>query len=768
MGTETKKTWITELWDRKVPQFLGTYFALGFGLLQFVEFITKRYELSEFWVDKYLLVWLALIPAIVIIAYFSTQLNSSSKPKALKWPKILVIGNVGIAFLLGALLFNGKAMAQSEVIEITDEEGNKIKAIVPSLNKVKTIACFQFENLTGIEELDWWGVAFSNLLELNLDQRSEFYTSSAYALHSYYDVLGLPSFKVPNMGMQREIAQKSRNDYFTRISYIKEDEVFVFRGDLHNTLNGKSIIEIEVQDSNPFVAIDKIKEQIFKNIPNALSDIEKRVDLSSSALITSNIEALKNFTLSRITYYKDPTALQEVVGFAKKSIELDPTCAQCHFYVGDPLYGLGQRDESLIYIKNAIKYGASLPKRLQFRAKATLYAVTNNMDAYLKLQEMHRKMFPYDFAPYNQLLSLYKSKYGMDKAKKLMQEAIANGNIEKGLLKLYDLQMENEDFEEAKSTLDRLIKEFPGREVDKVKYATIYESQGKLDEAREILLREETLNPLSTDIQRRLAYLDYRDLNIKKAAERIEQGIQQATTLTDSLNFLSYKMHFLRMSGQIKDALSTMAKIEKYGIKRTPLNRMITSTFKTKADLYQSIGRSEKVSDLLGEIEKYSPEYLSHYSCIAAASAVERGYETHMNREEFANCDKQYQSFGDGYEQYFDLLYAFAAEDYDTCAKILNEDDGRIKKLFANKSFLVQVYRKTGNLKEAKEILQKMIDQKDDDAIYYYQMALILENEDQTKALEYLKTALKFWANADENYIPLQRANELAQRLTVL
>ncbi|MHA7057778.1 tetratricopeptide repeat protein [Aquimarina sp. M1] len=770
MGTETKKNWIGNLWDRKVPQYLGTYFALGFGLLQFLEFVTRRYDLSEFWVDKYLLVWLALIPAIIITAYFNGILHPNSTSKPLKWPKFLVIGNVSVALLLGALLFNGDVIAQSEIIEVTDEEGKIVKAMVPSLNKIKTVACFEFENLTKDKELDWWGVAFSNLLELNLDQRPEFYAYSSYALYSFYDGLGLSPFKLPNIGMQREIAEKSRNDYFTRISYILKNNQYVFEGSLYRTKNGKRVFDINVEDKDPYVAIDKIKEQIFEKIPNALENIDNfdsQVHLPCSALITENTEALKNFTLSRIAFYKNPSALQNVVRLAKKSVQLDPTCAPCHFYVGDPLYGLGQREESIIYIKNAIKYGASLPKRLQFRAKGTLYAVMNNMDAYIKLQEMHRKMFPYDFEPYNQLLSVYKSKHGIDKAKELMQEAVDNGNVEKGLLKMYALQLENEEYDEAKNTLDRLSSEFPGREQDKVKYATIYEQQGKLKEAREILLAEETIDPLNTDIQRRLAYLDFRSQDIAKATKRVEQGILQATTSTDSLNFFSYKIYFLQMSGQINEAINTISLFEKYAVKRTPVNRLILSMFNTKADLYQSIGQPTKVLQLLESIEKYSPEYVPRYSCFSAAAAIERGYTSHLADEELPNCNEQYKTYGKGYDQYFDLIWAFQSKDYQKCAEILNKDDGRVKKLFANKLFLAKIYVKIGNKEKAKEILQKMIDQKTDDAIYYYQMALLLENEDKNEARKYLDVALQFWSEADANYIPLQRAKELEKRLAV-
>ncbi|MFD2585622.1 hypothetical protein ACFSQJ_01695 [Croceitalea marina] len=768
MSSETNKTWIQQLWDKKVPQYLGTYFAVGFGLLQFVEFLTTRYDLSQYLVDKYLLVWFTLVPAITVLIYFSDQLNPKTDSGTIKWPKYLIIGNVIIAFVLAGLLFNGDTTQQTEVVKLTNEEGKEIKAFVPSLKKVKTIACFQFENLTTNEEQDWLGVALSYLLSTTLDQRPEFYTYSQYGLHPYYDQLGLPAFTVPNVGMQREIAQKSRNDYFSRISFTKKDGQFVFTGDLYSSKNGKIVVKINVQNADPYVAIDEIKQQIYDKIPNPLKTGESQIDLPSSTLISENIEALEYFTQSRITFYKNPTGLEEVISLAKRAVELDPTCAVCHYYVADPLYGMGKRNEAILSAKKAIKYGASLPERLQFFLKEMLYGISNNMDAYIKLQEMRRKMFPYEFSPYQRLLPLYKTNYGLDSTMVLIKEAIANGNVEKGLLTLYNLQVENEDYIEAEETLNRFSKEFPDREQDRMKYANIYEKQGRIAQAKEILLEEETIDPLNTTVQTRLAYLDFKNQDIESANDRIDKGIKESTTLSDSLNFLWIKGYFLRMRGQVDKSLKVYADYEQLGIKRTPLNVMLTRTLSVKCDLYQSINQPEKVDELLTEVSKYSPESKIAYKCNIQAGSLFRGYDMEIKDEEFLACGEYYKTFGDGFEEYFELVNSYRLGNYDKCLTILEEDKGRIKKLLADAGyFLADIYFKNGNIKTAKDIIEKAIEQKTDEPFYYYRMAVILENENKKKAREYLDIAMQYWSLADKDFIPFKKANGLAKRLLI-
>jgi tetratricopeptide (TPR) repeat protein len=761
---DTKKTWIEDLWERKTFKYLGTYLAVGFGLLQFVEFISARYHLSEHFIDLYLVVWLTLLPAIVILGYFGDELHLSTTLGLPKWSKFLVISNIILALLLGGFLFNEKAIAQSEIVELIDEEGKKVKVVVPSLNKVKSVACFQFENLTGDKKLDWWSSAFSELLMFNLEQRPEFYVLSAHILFDYYDELGLPTFILPSIAMQRKIAQKTRNEYFSRISYTIEKEQFIFKGHLYNTNTGKPVLNIDVNESDPYIAIDKIKEQITINIPNAFETVENHVSLPASSLITNNQKALEAYIASILMANKEPNKLEKALSLAKKSINLDPSCAFCQYTNYALLYSLARTDEALLHLKHAVKYGVSLPKRMQVHAKAVLYERTNKMEAYIDLYEMHRKQFPYDFGAYALLISLYKTDYGIDSAKSLVYEAIDKGNIERGLVALYDLQLENEEYIEAEKTLKRLSTEFPDREQDKLKYATIYENQGRLEEAKAILLELETIDPLDSDIQIKLADLDFKNLEFPQAYERIEQGFQQATTLSDSLEFLNQTRYFLQESGQIAKALTTMTNYETILSKKASYINILFNNYLTKADLYYSINQPEKVEKLLfPEIKKYSPDKAAYYHCNANMAAMIYKYPIIVDKDFFPNCGKLYQHSNTSVN-IAELLDFYRFKDYTNCLKIIDQHENTLKKL-APKFFIADIYAKAGNPKKAKEILKKAIDEKPADPIYYYRMAALLAKEDKVEAQKYLDIALQFWANADADYIPLQRANELAETL---
>ena len=768
MTEETNKTGLQKLWDLKFPQYIGSYFAVGFGALQFLEFLNRRYDLSDSFVDKYLLIWFALLPALLILIYFKGKLNPTTAKGTLKWPKFAVIGNLLIAFLLGGLLFNGESIEteQAEIVKLTDEEGKQIEAVVPVLNKVKTIACFQFENLTGDTDLDWWSVAFSELLQMNLEQRPEYYAFSEYELSYYYDELGLEFFILPNIGMQRKIAKNSRNDYFTRIAFKREGDLFNLKGNFYRTVDGESIIDINVSNTSPYKALDAVQQLIYENIPDAMDVAAGQLNLPSSALISNNQEAYKYYTEAGVFLHKNTTAVEEALVLAKKAVVIDESCAMCHLEVGDFLYGAGKREEALAYLKNAVKYSSSLPERMQFKAKEVLYTVLGNIESNIKLQELRRKMFPYDFKSYQNLISTYLANHGVDSTKSLLKEAIANGNLESGLLELYNLELGNDQYAEAEKTLDRFSREFPEQDPEKSRYVGLYERQGNLDKAREILLERETLNPLDSDIQIDLAYLDFRSLNITKANERIENGLEQASTLTDSLSMIWAEGYFYRASGQINKAIAQMAKYEKYAASRSSRNVLLASTFINKYTLYQSIGNHGKVDDLLAELSKYSPESADQYRCSTKIQAVEQGWNSELGQSDFDGCKETFQSFGEGFGGYVDIILLYLDGAYEECVKKLEEDNGKLKNLFVNKSFLATIYANTGKMDTAKELVKSEIDRKTNSPEFYYKMAWLLEKENKTEAMEYLNIALKFWANADEDFIPMLKAKELAGRLS--
>ena len=105
MEKETDKSFLEKLWTRKIPQYIGTYLAVGFGLFQFIQsVIIQRYGISEIWQDRYLFIWLILTPAVFVLVYFGYQPNGKEVYEKKKWPKYFIITKIIVGLGLGLFL----------------------------------------------------------------------------------------------------------------------------------------------------------------------------------------------------------------------------------------------------------------------------------------------------------------------------------------------------------------------------------------------------------------------------------------------------------------------------------------------------------------------------------------------------------------------------------------------------------------------------------------------------------------------------------------
>lgn len=762
---DSESNFFQKLWAKKVPQYVGTYMAVGFGLFQFLDMTFKRYNFDTKWVDKYLILWLVLLPSVIIVSYFGKDLLPFALLKKWRTQKIVILTNLVAALVLVGTFFNTNAATKE--ITVTNENGVQEKLLIPNKEKIKNIACFQFKNETNSEENNWWGIAFSSLLTSNLEQRPEFYCLSIYGLLGHYGDLGLPYFSEASVGKLREMARQSRNDYFTDISFTKENNLFSFNGKLHQTKNGKAIIDIQVKNKDPFEAIDEIREIIFKKIPNPLDAKENVTYLPSSSLITNNKEALKHYTLANMHFYKFPSQLEKSISLMRKAFNLDTNCAACSYQIGDFNYGMGNKTEAIKYLKTAIKNASSLPERLQFGYKLTLYSLSEDLNSYYQLSEIQRKKYPYEFSAYQRLISYYQINKGVDSAKQLIQEAIDNGNIEKGLLQMYNLQMDIKAYSEAEKTLNQITKQFPDRKEDNRKYADVYEKQGKLDASKAILIEEEILNPFDTDIQLKLVDLELKNTEIEKAMLRLEKGLEQASTLNDSIKYMGTKISTLMLTGRINDALKYLNFYETQSTKIAPLVRVLKGNLSTKAYLYLSSNQPDRIKPVLEEIKKYKEITLE--TCNVNLWALLYDFEPTMKVDDFKNCTAAYESYGSGFNSVVNILIDYQSKNYKKALQGLTTENKEDIQNTLPDYFLCQLYYKGGDKAKAVQLVEDIINKKSANYPYfYYLLAYYLKDTNPDAAKKHLETVLKIWKNADADFIPLQRAQKLEKSLNAI
>ena len=90
---------IKELIHRRIPHIIGSYLIAGTSLILFVDWLVNRYTLPEYYTTLCLFGVIAIIPSVVILAYFH------GAPGKDEWTKIEQIGvPVNIIFIFLVLL----------------------------------------------------------------------------------------------------------------------------------------------------------------------------------------------------------------------------------------------------------------------------------------------------------------------------------------------------------------------------------------------------------------------------------------------------------------------------------------------------------------------------------------------------------------------------------------------------------------------------------------------------------------------------------------
>ena len=105
----------------KTLQFFAAYLVAAWTLLQFVDWVLNRYNISPYWVDLLLWIFIGIIPSLIIYLYNQERINN----KILKLrEKIIFPLNVLLIMVVTYFGFgNSDLGATTKEISYTNNEG---------------------------------------------------------------------------------------------------------------------------------------------------------------------------------------------------------------------------------------------------------------------------------------------------------------------------------------------------------------------------------------------------------------------------------------------------------------------------------------------------------------------------------------------------------------------------------------------------------------------------------------------------------------------
>ncbi len=92
---------LQNLLQRRVPQILGVYLAIGWGVLEFTDWLIDRYNLTPRLADLGLTAWACMIPTVLLLAYFH---GARGQQRFTRVERVAIPANAILAIALVALV----------------------------------------------------------------------------------------------------------------------------------------------------------------------------------------------------------------------------------------------------------------------------------------------------------------------------------------------------------------------------------------------------------------------------------------------------------------------------------------------------------------------------------------------------------------------------------------------------------------------------------------------------------------------------------------
>jgi tetratricopeptide (TPR) repeat protein len=771
MNMENKNQEISlfkNLWQRRVPQTFGIYLGASWAIIEFVSsLLVGRYLLSPHLIDFSIVILLSLIPSVLMIAFFH------GKPGKDKWTRFEKIGipiNIVLSLMLLFFIFNEKDLgATTKTVYLENEKGEKIERAIPKMEFRKKIATFPFDNESADSTLDWLQYGFEFALDFDLSQDLFLQWSSIYQSNLLGEFPVLEKMKrygfTEGVGipftLKKKIAGESFMNYFLSGSFTADNDTLFIRTLLYETKRGKLISENSFKGTDIFKLTDEISSQLRMDLEISHHHLEETKDLPVAEMLTNSIPAFKMYItgLSMLFENDYKTATEKL----ELAINEDPTFALAYFSLSGLDTFLNQPEKIERSVNSAMQYMYKLPELYQFMVKIQYYSSKQESEKVIALAKMRIELYPEDIIAYKLLALLLMSKNLVDEEIEAYKSILKIDPTQfEYLKKIGSLYEKKGEFEEALKYYEQYADQFPE---DSSSYTTIgdlYKSNGNYQQAKTFYEKAILLEPEKISVLVSLANIEEKSGNFLKALEQYQNSLDLCKTPQDLAEVYLSLGSYYENRGQINKSIEYLqmelnecekfqsplilifgkfAYLEKYiqiGKKELAFQTLetIKTQFASPFDKFVSMGKL-KIYKELEDTENLE-------KTIEEVEILIKTFGLEMLRSSIINTKGKIHEIKGEFEQAISL-YQKELE--------LEPTDIEINKNIGC------CYRKMKEFKKAEEYLQKTLKILPFDPKTYYELALLYNDMGKKeKALEHLNITLDIWKDADQEYIPAQKA----------
>lgn len=476
-------------WLRALQLFAG-YLVAAWTILQFVDWLLIRYEISYYWTDILLWTFVGIIPSLLIYLVHQDRFHQRV---LLQREKIIIPLNILLLFGALTVAYGGADLGSiTKTVNFTDIDGQRTDKKVVKSEFIIEIPIFPFEQTEKIDSTTWIGMILPKCLATELTQDK--YLSAIDYREDFGTVEKIQKSKL------------SSGKYYIDGSYQVLTNSFAITPMLRDKKNGKIIEQETFQGEDFFGLIDSMGIFLRKAVGLTPAQMDESINLPFKDYFTDNFEALKYYAGS----YRGNYAF-----FLKQALQLDSTFAIAgeRLALGLQRFSWGEWEQKLV-IAQAMRHRDKLPWHEQIRVMFTHYWIKNEWEKAEELLKMQLEQSPNNPLYQKLAIELYSTTGQFDKWAAFTEKLYEQDPTITNRIEAMRAALRIGEAKKVERSMLELLEETPQALEVLELLSEAYILQKKYDEAREIIKRMILIDPeAEITLSKTLTAIDYMQNN---------------------------------------------------------------------------------------------------------------------------------------------------------------------------------------------------------------------------------------------------------------
>ena len=753
---------------RRVPHFVGAYFAGGWILLEFTDWAVGRWVLSPHITDLVVTAWLFMIPAVALLAW------THGAPGRDRWTRLEVIGvalNLVVASAIVFGLFRGRDLgAATNTVTVLDEEGRSIEREIPKREFTRRVAVFAFVNESGDADLDWLQLGAPRSLTLDLEQDDWIRPVTGFA-----EELGGGPFSPSHLPLsrQRELARDRFLDYLLVGSIHGGGDSLVLASRLYEARTGALIEEREFEGSHPLDLVDRVSIQLREDLEMPSGHVARTPDLPVRELLSDSLVAVRAFLQAEYAEGRDAVANLRLLAAAAGT---DSTFALAQAALGEAYLAFNQPEDAHAAYETALRHEHGLSERSRFEVKVRYYQITRQPEKTLAMARMRTDLYPTDPSAWDVLGIVLINQADNEGAVEAFETGRALDPSSWGRVQLLGQAYTNAGrLDDAKLTYERHADRYPERLAPIRAIGGMYLQQGVFSQAAEQFEKALLVDPADFQSLVAMADISERTADFEKARGYYDRAISASRDAGEMWLVGGRLVGHFDLQGMTDSSIARMEALTAY--LRSSQGRLaeLHQRVNTIA-LYPRAGRSAQAYALLDTLRAELEPPLTLLVPVAEALLLRELGRGELLEAKIPEARRLYEELGYASLEWMMIyLDAEARRMQGRCADaipLFEQAAGAMQAGLLGETDvglggnpwlgLGTCYRELGRHGDAANALGTSYGRLPADARVLLQLArLYSDMGDRREALRYLNGAVHVWRNADPDHVLANEAKAL-------